>query len=131
MKPNVPTGAQELAFLRHVAEHGPLTAGQMAEALASEGGPGRSTVVTVLERLRRKGHLSRRRIDGVYVYASTLAARDVLRGAVDQFVERALSGSISPLVAYLSERREVSADELRELQRVVHSLKSRRDGDAS
>ena len=50
MKRNMPTGAQELAFLRYVAEHGPLSAGRMAEALAESEGAARSTVLTVLEK---------------------------------------------------------------------------------
>ncbi len=127
MKRNMPTGAQELAFLRYVAEHGPLSAGRMAEALAESEGAARSTVLTVLERLRRKGLIGRKRVDGVYVYSSALDGESVLRSAVGQFVERALSGSVSPLVAYLAERGEVSADELRELKRLVHNLKSSED----
>src|SRR5215471_4653797 len=109
-----PTGTQELRFLQFIAQHGPLPAAQVAERLGGELGVARSTVLTVIERLRRKGHLTRRRQDGVYVYASAASYDQVMRTAVDQFVERALSGSVSPFVAYLSERAEVSAEELDE-----------------
>ena len=57
----LPSASQELHFLRFVARNGPIAAGRVAEALGEELGVTRSTVLTVLERLRRKGHLRRRR----------------------------------------------------------------------
>ncbi len=128
MPKSMPTGSQELALLRYIAEHGPLTVGRVAETYGAEHGLARSTVLTVMERLRRKGHLGRKRMDGVYVYASSLDKAGVLRGAVGQFIERALQGSLSPIAAYLAERGEVSDEELRELRRAVKALKKRPKG---
>lgn len=128
MKRSVPTGSQELALLRHIAEHGPLSVGQVAETFGADHGLARSTVLTVMERLRAKGHLGRRRAGGVYVYTSTLDTARVLTGAVGQFIDRALQGSVSPIAAYLTERREISDEELRELQQAVDALKKRTRG---
>jgi predicted transcriptional regulator len=123
MSQSQPTGNQELAILRYVAEHGPVAVGRVAEAFAAERGLARSTVLTMMERLRRKGHLSRRKSGGVYVYRSALDAPGVMSRAVGQFIERALRGSVSPIAAYLTERGEVSPAELRELERAVRALK--------
>jgi predicted transcriptional regulator len=49
-----------------------------------------------------------------------------MRHAVDSFVEKTLSGSVSPFVAYLSERAQVSDAELAELEALVAQLQSRR-----
>lgn len=123
-----PTGSQELAILRYVAENGPIGAGRVAEAFAADLGLARSTVLTMIERLRKKGHLSRRKSGGVYVYSSALDGTGVMSRAVGQFIDRALRGSVSPIAAYLTERGEVSEDELRELQRAVRALKAVREG---
>jgi len=123
----LPTGPQELALLRHVAEHGPSTVGRVAETFGAEHGLARSTVLTVMERLRQKGHLARRRVKGIYVYTSSLDEAGVLRGAVGQFVERALQGSLSPIAAYLTERDSASDEELRELQRALAALRRRKE----
>lgn len=131
MTRSLPTGSQELALLRYVAEHGPLTVGRIAETFGAEHGLARSTVLTVLERLRRKGHVGRRRVRGVFEYASTLDKAGVLRGAIGQFIDRALQGSLSPIAAYLAERDDVSEEELRELQRAVSALKKRPRGERS
>ena len=48
----LPTAPQELRFLRHVAAEGPVSVGQVAATLGAELELSRSTVLTLLERLR-------------------------------------------------------------------------------
>jgi predicted transcriptional regulator len=124
----LPVPAQELRFLRYIAQHGPLTVGRVAEELGAELGLARSTVLTVMERLRRKGHLRRRRSDGVFVYASTLDHDRLMRATVGQFVERALGGSVLPIAAWLSDRVEVTEEELAELRAIVSKLRPKKEG---
>jgi len=119
-------GDQEMALLRYVAEHGPRTVGQVVEGFGEPRGLARSTVLTMMERLRQKGHLDREQVEGVFRYVSPVAEGDLLRGAVRSFVEKTLAGSVSPFVAYLADNAEVSADELAELEELVSRLKSRR-----
>src|SRR5262245_36761659 len=104
----LPTAAQELQFLRFVADRGPISSAKVSAELGTRFGLARSSVLTVMERLRRKGHLHRRRVDGVYLYASTLPHDRLMRAAVGQFVERTLGGSVMPFAAWLSEHVEVS-----------------------
>jgi len=127
MSTRVPSASQELLFLRFIARRGPIAAGRVAEELGSELGVSRSTVLTVLERLRRKGHLKRRRVDGVYHYAATVPLDQLMSATVGQFVERSLGGSVMPFAAWLSERAEVTEEELAELRAIVGRLRSRRE----
>jgi predicted transcriptional regulator len=119
-------GEQELSVLRYVAEHGPVTVGEVAERFGEAQGLARSTILTVMERLRKKGHLTRRKVEGVFQYSSPLPAAELLRGVVGDFVERTLSGSLSPFVTYLAEAEDVSEEELQQLQDVVARLQSRK-----
>jgi predicted transcriptional regulator len=115
-------GDQELALLRYVAERDGVSVGEAALEFGRERGLARSTVLTMMERLRRKGHLVRRRRDGVYRYLSPAGADEVLRGAVERFVEKSLGGSFAPFVAYLAERARVSPQELADLEAMVARL---------
>lgn len=119
-------GDQELALLQFVAGEGDASASEVASAFGEPRGLARSTVLTMLERLRGKGYLRRKQAGGVYRYASAAAPDEVVRSAVGQFVEKTLQGSVSPFVAWMSERRDVSDDELAELEALVTSLQSRR-----
>lgn len=127
MMPAKSIGDQELALLRHVAEQGPSTVGQVAEGFGAPRGLARSTVLTMMERLRQKGHLHRRQVEGVYHYVSPVPAHEVLRGAVSAFVERTLAGSVSPFVAYLAENADVTEEELAELEELVGRLRARKE----
>ncbi len=72
-------GDQELTLLRDIAETGPSTVGEVAERFGEPRGLARSTVLTMMERLRQKGHLEREQVEGVYRY-STLVS-DSLHGS--------------------------------------------------
>jgi predicted transcriptional regulator len=120
-------GEQELALLQHLAEHGPASVGQVAERFGAPRELARTTVLTMMERLRRKRQLERRKVDGVFHYRLRLPARTFLRNLVERFVDGTLGGSVSPFVAYLAEREEVSERELAELEHLVATLRARRE----
>lgn len=125
-----PPGTQELQLLRHIARGGPASVGQVAESFGAPQDLARSTVLTMMERLRTKGYLTRRRVKGVFVYASSARDEDLLRDAVGRFVQRALEGSVSPFAAYLAERSQVSEAELVDLERALERLRSKRGGNS-
>ena len=60
-----------------------------------------TTIMTVLERLVRKGRLARRKVGRAFVYAPT-ASREAMRGvAVRELLEGFFDGSTDELLAYL------------------------------
>lgn len=122
-------GEQELTLLRHIADAGSVTVGEAADAFGAPRGLARSTVLTMMERLRLKGHLARRLADGVYRYRARASSAELLKSAVQRFVERNLDGSVSPFLAYLSEAGRLSDEELRELEQIVARLHADRGKD--
>ena len=121
-RPESTIGEQEMALLRHIANRGMTTVGEAADEFGAERGLARSTVLTMMERLRRKGHLTRKMSDGVYRYRALSSSADLLKGAVQRFVERHLEGSVSPFLAYLSDTADLSERERRELEKIVARL---------
>ncbi len=120
-------GDQELALLQHIAEQGDVSVGEVAAVFGESRGLARSTVLTMMERLRAKAYLERKQTDGgVFRYSSTAQQDDVVQHAVGSFVEKTLQGSVSPFVAWMSQRTEVSDDELAELEALVATLQTRR-----
>ena len=119
-------GDQELALLRYVSDREACTVGEVADDFGQGRDLARSTVLTMMERLRRKGYLTRRLVGGVYRYRACSSSAELLRGLVRRFVEKSLGGSVAPFVAYLNETREVSDQDLKELQELVSKLESER-----
>jgi predicted transcriptional regulator len=123
-KPSI--GDQELALLQYLAEHNNASVGEVAAGFGEPRGLARSTVLTMMERRRGKSYLKRKQVQGMYRYSPSTGPGEVMRSAVGQFVEKTLSGSVSPFVAWMSERTDVSDNELAELEALVQQLQSRR-----
>jgi predicted transcriptional regulator len=117
-----PLGNQELELLQYVTEHAPVTVGEAAEHFSAEQGLARTTVATVLERLRAKGYLTRSRQTGPYQYSPSLTRTDLLRGLVRDFATRVLGGSSQPLMQYLVEDADLSEEEIARLRTMVEEL---------
>ena len=122
-------GEQELGLLRHVADSGGTTVAGVVETFGGERGLARSTVLTMMERLRKKGLLARKLVDGVYQYRARRSSAELLQGAVERFVERHLGGSVSPFLAYLSDTTELTDADVAELEDIVDRLKASRKRD--
>ncbi len=126
--PTAALGSTEIEVLRFLGDHYPLSVGDVAAHFAETTGQARTTILTMMERLRKKGYLSRKRVGGVYQYSPKLAPHDLLRGLVKSFVDTTLAGSVSPFVAYLSEGGSVSEQDLEQLKRLVRDLEQGRKG---
>jgi predicted transcriptional regulator len=126
--PKAALGSTEIEILRYVGDHHPISVGEVAKYMAQTSGQARTTVLTIMERLRRKGYLGRRRSEGVYRYSPKIPKDALLRGLVQNFVRTTLGGSVSPFVAFLSEKESVSDDELAALKRLVQDLERQRKG---
>lgn len=112
-------GDRELDLLRWIEGEGDATVGEAAEGFGDAAGLARSTVLTMMERLRKKTLLERRTVDGVYRYRLAVSAGDVTRRAVAAFVEGTLGGSLAPFVAYLAEREQLSERQVKELEALL------------
>jgi len=123
-------GEAELEVLRYVSDRDGATVREAAEHFAEARGLARTTVLTMMERLRKKGFLLREETETGFRYQASQSKATVLRGLVGDFVERSLGGSLQPFVAYLAEKRGVTADELAELRSLVDELERREDGSA-
>lgn len=119
-------GSTEIEVLRYLGEYAPLSVGDVASHFAQTSGQARTTILTMMERLRKKGYLTRKQIGGVYRYSPKVSQHELLRGLVKKFVATTLGGSVSPFVAYLSESGPVSEQDLRQLKQLVRDLEQGR-----
>ncbi len=125
-KPSV--GGQELEVLRFIAEHAPISTGEVARQFGEPNNLTRGTIIKMMERLHKKGYLTRRQEDGIYAYSPSVPKQELLQNLMQEFAEKTLKGSVSPIVAYLTNSRQVSDIELEELSKLVEELRNERSG---
>ncbi|MBC8104901.1 MAG: BlaI/MecI/CopY family transcriptional regulator [Cytophagales bacterium] len=132
MKPP-PIGDQELAVLQFMTDRGaPATVREVTQEWGERRDPplARTTILTMMERLRKKNLLVRARaVDGTtgaagttFQYSPALEKSVLMRGIVQDFVDKTLGGSVSPFVAYLADSRDLSHSEIEALRRLVENL---------
>ena len=120
-------GDLELEILRYIIEHAPISVGQVTEGFAGPRGLSRSTVNTSMERLFKKGYLSRTLEGDVFRYTAAVPSEEVLGGLVEHFVEKTLAGSLRPFVAYFARKQSLSEAEVAQLRELVDALESAAD----
>jgi len=119
-------GRAELEILRYVQDHSPTSVRQVSEHFAQTKGHVRTTILTVLERLRKKGYLKRRKMEGIFHYSPSTPKANMLQRMVVDFVEKTLGGSVSPFVTYLVNDARLSREEVDDLKRLVRHLEEQK-----
>jgi|APCry1669189883_1035261.scaffolds.fasta_scaffold80445_2 predicted transcriptional regulator len=122
-----PLGDQQLDLLRYLADHGPITVGEVYKGYGNPKGLARTTVLTVMEKLRTKGYVSRRKIKGVFYYSAKNDHNVILKDLVADFVQKTLGGSLSPFVTYLADTGKLSETQLEDLKKMVDDLEGEED----
>jgi predicted transcriptional regulator len=112
----------EWEVLQFVTERHPITAREVADHFAETRQWARTTVLTLLERLRDKGYLKRDESGSVHLFSPSAPKPDLMSSVVRDFVQKALGGSLSPFMAYLGNEANLSPEEVAELRRIVKSL---------
>ncbi len=78
-----------------------------------------TTVMTMMNILEEKGHLTRCKEGRAYRYQPVRPKSQVISGMVDDFVGRVFEGSAAPLVVSLVKDKKISKKDLDEIARMI------------
>ena len=116
----------ELEIARLVWKLGDATVRDVVDALPADRELDFWTVQTYLRRLEAKGYLSKRRQGRTNVYSASVRPQNVIRDAVNDFVERLFDGEAVPVFQHLIQDRDLTEDEIEQLQATLDQLKARK-----
>lgn len=122
-KKKTPLPKSELEVARIVWKLGEATVRQVVDALPPERDVDFWTVQTYLRRLDEKGYLQKRKVGRANVYSAAERPQNVVKDALNDFVERLFDGEAMPLFQHLISDRGLSEDEIDELQSTLNELK--------
>jgi BlaI family transcriptional regulator, penicillinase repressor len=95
----------ELLCLNVLWDHGAATVRQVREVVAEKRPLAYTTIMTVLDRLVRKGFVSRRKRDRSFAYTAAVTRQTMQEVALREFVEGIFAGSEDDLIRYIFSRR--------------------------
>jgi len=121
-----PTDA-ELSILRVLWDRGPSTVRQVHDVLSVGRDFAYTTTLKLLQLMTEKGVAVREEDGRVHLYRAAVAQEETQRHLIRDLVDRAFGGSPSQLVMQALAAKPASAEELREIRRLLkeHEEKNR------
>jgi len=101
----------------------PLTAAEVHERVPAERAWSIRTVKTLLSRLLAKGILTHEEEKRRYLYRPAVARDDYVAGESRRLLDRLFDGRVTPLVAHLAERDDLSARDIAEIEALLRALR--------
>jgi len=108
-------GELELEVMKILWDRGRSSVLQVAEKLSKQKGYARTTILTIIQRLHKKGFLKRKKENGVYRYEPTQKRQQVMGRLLNQFIDRVFDGSSTSLVQQLT-GAQMSDEELDQIK---------------
>ena len=113
----------EHAIMEVLWEEHPLTATEVAERAGPARGWSVHTVKTLLSRLLAKGAITHEADGRRFLYAPAIERDSYVGRESEKLLDRLFGGRVTPLIAQLAERRQLSADDIAELEALLKELK--------
>lgn len=118
----------ERAVLKILWEHGPKTVRAVQELLQPHGPDWtRSTVITLLQRLEKKGYVHSDKSQFAYVFHAAVSREDVVHARMVELAEELADGHAAPLVMAFAERHPFTAAEIARLKAMLDDLSIRKE----
>ena len=116
-------GDLQLRIMKVLWERREATVAEVLEALDDPADLAYTTIATMLRKMEARGLVSHRSEGRSFVYVPKVAAEDVSRSMADHLVDRLFEGSLFDAVNHLLTTREISRDELRQLEKLIAERK--------
>ena len=100
-------------------EHAPRTGREAAEFMARSRRWSRSTTLTLLRRMTAKGFIECREENGLNVYSPLIGRSEAAVRETDSFLSRVYRGSVSTLLSAVTQRQNLTKEEIDELCDII------------
>lgn len=116
----------QLEIMQIAWDRGEVAVTDVWTVLSGRRAVARNTVLTLMDRLEKKGWLKRRAEGQAHYYSPTVPRQSTLGGVVQRLVDSAFAGSPEALVLALIEGRGVTKDEADRIRKLIDHAQSRR-----
>ena len=126
-KQRPPMSDAEQDVLKALWEHGPGIVREIHTFLADAGRDWtRSTVITLLQRLEKKGYVTSDKSGHAFVFQAAVTREDVGRQRMVEVAEELYEGDPAPLMLAFAEKHRFTDEELEKFREMIRSAENRR-----
>jgi len=113
----------EREVLEVLWEHGPAAVREVHERLARQGSQwSRSTVITLLQRLEKKGYVASDKSGFAFTFRPTVTREELGHQRLRELADELFEGKTAPLLLAFARRERFTRDEIKELRRLIDEL---------
>ena len=120
---NYRLGDLQLKIMKVLWERRAAGVAEVHQALGGDAGLAYTTVATMLRKMEGRGLVLHRSEGRRFLYRPAVSPDAVTRSMADDILERLFEGRLADLLSHLLSTREVSREELRELERLIAERK--------
>ena len=114
-----PISNAEWLVMKAVWAKSSATAAEVVEALEGETSWKPKTIMTLLNRLAKKGALRFEKEGRAYRYYPVIGEAESVKAESRSFIERVYGGALTPMLANFLEEAELSPEEIDDLKRLL------------
>ena len=118
-------GSLQLQIMKVLWERSSATVAEVHQALPQPGELAYTTVATMLRKMENRGLVKHRSEGRRFIYEAAVTPDAVSRGMAQDLLERLFEGSLADMLSHLLATREVSRDELKQLELLIAERKKR------
>src|SRR5881296_3288734 len=116
-------GDLQLRIMRILWNNSEATVGVVHEELGGTSRFAYTTIATMLRKMEARGLVAHRDEGRSFIYRAKVAEEAVSRSMANDLLDKLFEGSLTQAVNHLLSTREVSKEELRELERLIAQRK--------
>ena len=128
MEPRRPAISEaEREVLKVLWNSGPGTVREVLKRLTDQGQQwSRSTVITLLQRMEKKGYVASDRSEFAFVFRPIVTREDMAEQKLNELAQQFYAGNAAPLVLAFAERQRFSDDEIQQLREMIEQMESKK-----
>lgn len=117
----------EREVMKVLWDHGPLAVRAVLHHLTEQGQAwSRSTVITLLQRLEKKGYVDSDKSQFAFVFRAVVSREEVLHACMTDLAGELCDGEALPLVLAFAERHHFSNEEIARFRQMIDALEAKR-----
>ena len=120
---NYRLGDLQLKIMKVLWERRAAGVAEVHQALGGDGGLAYTTVATMLRKMEARGLVQHQAEGRRFIYRAAVRPEAVTRSMTGDVLERLFEGRLADLLSHLLATREVSREELLELERLIAERK--------
>lgn len=125
-EPRTPISDAEREVLRVLWDDGPAAVREVHERLSAAGTDwSRSTVITLLQRLEKKGYVASDKSGFAFVFRAAVSREELVQQRMAELADDLCEGQWGPLLLAFTERQKLKPKEIAELRQLVERLSAR------